>query len=43
MKRIYINIMSAFCLAAAALSCNDAFLECPPRDEMTDATFWQTA
>lgn len=42
MKRIYINIMSAFCLAAAALSCNDAFLECPPRDEMTDANFWQT-
>ena len=34
--------MSAFCLAAAALSCNDAFLECPPRDEMTDANFWQT-
>ena len=40
MKKIYIIFASVLVLGLS--SCNDDFLECPPRDEMTDASFWQT-
>ena len=42
MNTKYNRILSIFCIAVAAVSCNDGFLDCPPRDEMTDANFWQT-
>ena len=42
MKTIYKRTLYAFISVLIAASCNDAFLECPPRDEVTDATFWQT-
>ncbi|MGM9788402.1 MAG: RagB/SusD family nutrient uptake outer membrane protein [Candidatus Cryptobacteroides sp.] len=40
MKTRYIILV---CLLALGLSsCNDDFLECPPRDVLTDASYWQT-
>ena len=42
MKTIYKRTLYAFISVLIAASCNDAFLECPPGDEVTDANFWQT-
>ena len=42
MKTIYKGLFYTVLSMLTASSCNDAFLECPPRDEVTDATFWQT-
>ena len=42
MKTIYKGLFYTVLSMLTASSCNDVFLECPPRDEVTDATFWQT-
>lgn len=42
MKTIYKGLFYTVLSMLTASSCNNAFLECPPRDEVTDATFWQT-
>lgn len=41
MKKIHIALILAVS-AFAAMSCNDDFLDCTPRDQITDANFWQT-
>ena len=42
MKSAYDHLIPLTFLAAVAVSCNDAFLDCIPKDEVTDANFWQT-
>ena len=42
MKSAYNHLIPLTFLAAVAVSCNDAFLDCTPKDEVTDANFWQT-
>lgn len=42
MKTRYEILIIAIALLLGAVSCNDGFLDCYPRDEMTDANFWQT-
>ncbi|MCM1178049.1 MAG: RagB/SusD family nutrient uptake outer membrane protein [Clostridium sp.] len=42
MKNILSYIVGILAVFAAASSCNDAFLDRAPKDEMTDANFWRT-
>ena len=42
MKTIYKGLFYTVLSMLTASSCNNAFLECPPRDEVTDANFWMT-
>lgn len=42
MKNILSYIGGILAVVTAAVSCNDAFLDRAPKDEMTDANFWQT-
>lgn len=42
MKRINYTILVLAASVMAFGSCNDAFLDCSPRDQITDANFWKT-
>lgn len=42
MKRINNTILVLAAAVMAFSSCNDAFLDCSPRDQITDANFWKT-